>query len=71
MERRIQTDPFMYGYQEICDKSVEIINLLNSNDIPCTALTKDILPKSLDTTSKINSYCQVAFFCPFCNIINI
>jgi len=50
------TDPFMYGYQEICDKSIEIINLLNSNDIPCTALTKGILPKSLDTTSKINSH---------------
>lgn len=50
------TDPFMYGYKEVCDKSIEIINLLNSYRLPCTALTKGVLPKSLDTTSKINSY---------------
>lgn len=50
------TDPFMYGYEEICNKSIEIINLLNSYGIPCTVLTKGILPKSLDTTSKNNSY---------------
>lgn len=50
------TDPFMYGYDEICDKSIEIIKLLNYNNIPCTALTKGILPKELDTTEKINSY---------------
>lgn len=50
------TDPFMYGYEEICNKSIEIINKLNFNDIPCTALTKGILPKELDSTDKINSY---------------
>lgn len=50
------TDPFMYGYSEICNKSIEIINLLNKNNIPCTALTKGILPKELDSTEKINTY---------------
>lgn len=50
------TDPFMYGYDEICNMSIEIINLLNQNDIPCTVLTKGILPKALSKTSKNNSY---------------
>ena len=50
------TDPFMYGFNEICSKSIEIINLLNYNGIPCTALTKGVLPRELDTTAKINSY---------------
>jgi len=50
------TDPFMYGYEEICNKSIEIIKLLNVHGIPCTVLTKGILPKELDTTQKINIY---------------
>lgn len=50
------TDPFMYGYEEIYGKSIEIINFLNSYGIPCTALTKGILPRELDSTEKINSY---------------
>lgn len=50
------TDPFMYSYKEICDKSIEIIKFLNLNFIPCTSLTKGVLPKELATTSKINSY---------------
>lgn len=50
------TDPFMFGYEEICNKSIEIINLLNANDIPCTALTKGVLPKKLDEAKKTNTY---------------
>lgn len=50
------TDAFMYGYDEICNKSIEIINLLNLNGLPCTALTKGTLPKELISTDKINSY---------------
>lgn len=50
------TDSFMYGYEEICNKSIEIIKLLNSHNIPCTALTKGVLPKELTQTDKINSY---------------
>ena len=50
------TDPFMYEYQEINSKSIEIINLLNRNGLPCTALTKGILPKELTNSDHINSY---------------
>ena len=39
------TDPFMYKYDDICDLSIEILKLVNSYNIPCTALTKGILPK--------------------------
>lgn len=50
------TDPFMYGYKDICDLSIEIIKLINSYDIPCTVLTKGILPKELSNLSRKNSY---------------
>lgn len=50
------TDSFMYGYKEVCDKSIEIINLINSYDIPCTALTKGVFTEGVKNTSKTNSY---------------
>lgn len=50
------TDPFMYKYDDICDLSIEILKLVNSYNIPCTALTKGILPKELVNLSKDNSY---------------
>lgn len=50
------TDPFMYGYPEICEMSIKIINKLNENGIPCTALTKGILPKELSNTCLQNQY---------------
>lgn len=50
------TDPFMYGYEEIAQMSIEIINEVNSYNIPCTALTKGILPELVKTTSKMNSF---------------
>jgi len=50
------TDPFMYGYDEICQLSIKIINKLNSNNIRCTALTKGILPNALENTSKRNEF---------------
>ena len=50
------TDPFMYKYDDICNLSIEILNLVNSYNIPCTALTKGILPKELANLSKDNSY---------------
>lgn len=50
------TDPFMYGYAEICNMSIAIINRLNAAGIKCTALTKGILPTQLETTSKCNEY---------------
>lgn len=51
------TDPFMYGYKDICDASVKIIRKLNDNNIKCTALTKGIFPvNELIKTSKENSF---------------
>lgn len=50
------TDPFMYGYQEISDMSVRLIKKINDAGIPCTALTKGILPDSLCETDHSNSY---------------
>lgn len=50
------TDPFMYGYDEICDMSFQAIKKLNSHDISCIALTKGILPSELASLSKTNVY---------------
>jgi len=50
------TDPFMMGYKDISDLSIEIIKRLNKDNIPCTALTKGILPKQLAELDNINSY---------------
>lgn len=50
------TDPFMYGYKEISDMSIKIINRLNKDGIKCTTLTKGVIPNELLLTSKINEY---------------
>lgn len=50
------TDPFMYGYPEISRMSIEIIKKLNGHGIPCTALTKGVLPDALAETSIQNQY---------------
>lgn len=50
------TDPFMYNYPQISDMSIKIIDRLNENGIPCTALTKGILPNELENTSTKNQY---------------
>lgn len=50
------TDPFMYGYQEIADMSLRLIELLNEAGIKCTALTKGSLPAKLAGLSKENEY---------------
>ena len=50
------TDPFMYGYEDICNLSIEVIKLINSYNLPCTALTKGVLPIELSNLSKDNSY---------------
>ena len=41
------TDPFMYGYPEVTEMSLEIIKLLDHYGIKCTALTKGVLPHEL------------------------
>lgn len=50
------TDPFMYGFPEIAQMSVEIIRTLNLAGIKCTALTKGILPEELAKLSMENEY---------------
>lgn len=50
------TDPFMYGYDEVSQMSIEIIRKLNANGIKCSVLTKGILPASLADFSRENEY---------------
>lgn len=50
------TDPFMYGYDEISDMSIKIIQKLNDNGIKCSVLTKGILPIELARLSPDNEY---------------
>lgn len=50
------TDPFMYGYEEIKNMSLRIIQKLNNANIKCTALTKGLLPIELANLSKNNEY---------------
>ncbi|MEW6675523.1 MAG: radical SAM protein [Nitrospirota bacterium] len=38
------TDPFMYGYNEVEDMSIEIIRRLNNRSITCSLLTKSVYP---------------------------
>ena len=41
------TDPFMHEYDEIAQMSLASIEKINKFGIPCTVLTKGVLPKSL------------------------
>ena len=50
------TDPFMCGYPEVGEMSIEAIKMLNDADIKCTVLTKGILPRCLAELSKQNEY---------------
>lgn len=50
------TDPFMYGYKEISDLSIQLIDILGKENIKCTALTKGVLPLELGQLSKRNEY---------------
>jgi DNA repair photolyase len=46
------TDPFMYGYTEVRNLTLRIIEKLNQNRIRCTVLTKGILSKELVNKDK-------------------
>ena len=50
------TDPFMYGYDEVSNLSIEIIKKLNASGIKCTVLTKGVLPIKLSQFSPENEY---------------
>ena len=50
------TDPFMYGYDEVCEMSMAAIKKLNVAGIRCTVLTKGLLPIELAEQSPENEY---------------
>jgi len=50
------TDPFMNGYNEVCNMSFLAIEKLNNAGIKCSILTKGLLPEKLSTYSRTNEY---------------
>lgn len=50
------TDPFMENYPEVGEMSIASIKKINEAGIPCTVLTKGILPSRLKNLSKENEY---------------
>lgn len=50
------TDPFMNGYDDVKELSLQVIELINSYDIPCHILTKGILPEELANTKRNNFF---------------
>lgn len=50
------TDPFMYGYDDICDMSLDAIRKLNDAGIPCVVLSKGTLPHELASLGQTNTY---------------
>lgn len=49
------SDPFMYGYKEVSDLSLKIIEMLNNNGIKVTVLTKGIYPEKLSDIKKYSN----------------
>jgi DNA repair photolyase len=43
----LTTDPFMAGYPEVTEMSLKLIGIINAAGIPCSLLTKGILPREL------------------------
>lgn len=50
------TDSFMYGYDDVCEMSLQAIAKLNDAGIPCVVLSKGVLPAELTRLSKDNIY---------------
>lgn len=50
------TDPFMYGYNEIKQLTLEAIKKINDAGVKCSVLTKGLLPQILTEYSKDNEY---------------
>ncbi len=50
------TDPFMHGYSEIHEMSMQAIVKLNQAKIKCSVLTKGLLPEELAELSSENLY---------------
>ena len=52
----LTTDPFMVGYPEVRQLSLESIRMINQNGISCGILTKGVLPPELAELDQRNSY---------------
>ncbi len=50
------TDPFMYGYDDVCEMSLAAVRKLNAAGIPCVVLSKGVLPQELADQSRHNVY---------------
>lgn len=50
------TDPFMVGYPEVSQMSIEIIKKLNAAGVKCSTLTKGLSPIELSNLSRENEY---------------
>ena len=50
------TDPFMYGYEDVCRMSLAAIRRLNRAGIPCVVLSKGVLPEELAGLGASNTY---------------
>ena len=50
------TDPFMYGFPEIAEMSLEILRRANAQGVLCSVLTKGILPPELADLPIQNEY---------------
>lgn len=50
------TDPFMYGYDEVKDLTIKIIERLNKDDIKAVILTKGIIPKEAVKLKPYNEF---------------
>lgn len=49
------TDPFMFGYKQVADLSLKIIEILNKSGIKTTILTKGVLPNELTDLNKYSN----------------
>lgn len=50
------TDPFMIGYPEVSELSINIINRLNKDNIKVITLTKGIIPDEVLNTANYNEF---------------
>lgn len=50
------TDPFMYGHEDICQLSMQVLQRANAHSVRCSVLTKGILPIELAKLPLQNEY---------------
>ena len=48
------TDPFMMGYPEISEVTLKMVEMINKESIPCSVLTKGLLPRELSELGNFN-----------------